>query len=80
MVRGERVLWRGRCGGVWGPLEQGQPGSVRDRIAAAGGEGMAAQQAAQGEPAATPGAMALDRLDPIGAAAGDEAAAGAQQG
>ena len=41
---------------------------------------MAAQQPPQGEPTASPHPMAFDRLQAIGAAAGDEAAAGAQQG
>ena len=40
---------------------------------------MAAQQPPQRQPAAPPGAMPSDRLEAIGAAAGDEAAARAQQ-
>jgi len=51
------LLWRGRLWrGVGGPLEQARPGSVRDRIAAAGGEGdWQPNRAAQGEASATPG-------------------------
>ena len=41
---------------------------------------MAAAEAAQGEPAAPPGPVPLDRLQAVGAAAGDEATAGAEQG
>ena len=42
---------------------------------------MTAQQPTRREPAAAPGAMAFDRLQAIGAAAGNEAAAGwPQQG
>jgi len=48
-----------------GPLKQASRAQSGTRIAAAGGDGMAAQRAAQGEPpAARQGAMALDRLDP----------------
>lgn len=53
--------------------------SVRHRIAATGREGMAAQQPPQRQPAPAPGAMTLDRLEAIGAATGNEAAAGPQQ-
>jgi len=82
MVRGRRgVLLERRCGGVWGPLEQGHRAQSRDRIRSRRGvKGMAAQQRRRAEQPPRQGPLALDRLDPIGAAVGIEAAAGAQQG
>ena len=50
-------------------------GSIGNRIASTWRERGASQQALDGEPAATPGSMLLDRFEPVGTAGGNKAAA-----
>jgi len=59
---------------------RGWTASIGHRIAAAGGEGMAAGQAPHGKPAPSPRTMAADRLGAVGTAAGNKAAARPKQG
>jgi len=67
---------RALCGGVWGPLEQGPAGSVGtgSQPQGVGRDGQAQQRRRVSQPRHQ--GHGLDRSRSIGAAAGDEAAAG----